>query len=142
MPISVTKKANTVAVIVREGGGIEILSNGKKIFPAGGKDNNPTATHILALAEPLAMTEEIEDSAIKVAFRAALADQVKHVVSLNLPAPNQPIPTCGQMEEKIIELQAMAASVTGIGQREFLERIISSDMKILHAVCPHGGGRL
>ncbi len=139
---AIDNKRNTVAVIVREGGGIEILSNGTVIHPAGGPDNNPFGRFINQLAEPLAQTEHIEDPAMKAALRSAIAGQIIHAVSRNLPSPNHPVLTCGQMEAKIIELQAMAAKATSRGQRDFFGKLVASDEAILNTMCSHGGGRI
>ena len=137
----VTRKTNTVAVIV-DHGGIQILSNGATITPGGGPDNNPFATIIDQFGEPLAQTAQIEDAAVRQSFQSALADQIRHVMSANTTALNangsSHVLTCHQMEEKIIELQALAARETNQSQRDILEGVIRSDMTILDAICHKG----
>ncbi len=137
----VTRKTNTVAVIV-DHGGVQILSNGTTIFKGGGPDNNPFASIIDKFGEPLAQTEQIEDAAVKQSFQSALGEQIRHVMSVNttaLKASGSPnVLTCHQMEEKIIELQARAAQETNRSQRAILEGIIRSDMALLDAICHKG----
>jgi hypothetical protein len=134
----ISNKSNTVAVVVREGGGVEILSNGKKIFPAGGPDNNPIGAVITQLGQALGQTEHIENAQDKAVFQSALSGQMAHVMALQVPSGNHHFPNCSQMQKEIDELRQRAARTTDPTQRQHLNDLITSDQKVVDAICHKG----
>jgi len=67
--MALQRTANTVAVIVRAGGGaVLITSNGKVLLPKGGPDNNPfakAAANIEKFATVLAAGASVPDAAVR-----------------------------------------------------------------------------
>ncbi len=65
---------NTVAIIVRSGGGgVLITSNGKVLLPKGGPDNNPfakAAATIEKFATVLAAAASVPDASVREAIEA------------------------------------------------------------------------